>query len=48
MDLTDIPQNHKEILKKIRLMPTKAQGGKILIDDDINYHLKRIYNHYKA
>ncbi len=27
---------------------SKLQGGKILIDDDINYHLKRIYNAYKG
>ena len=25
----------------------KLRGGKVLIDDDIDYHLKRIYNSYK-
>ena len=27
---------------------SELRGGKILIDDDINYHLKRIYNAYKG
>jgi len=26
----------------------KLQGGKVLIDDDIDYHLKKIYNAYKG
>lgn len=27
---------------------SKLQGGKVLIDDDIDYHLKKIYNSYKG
>ncbi len=27
---------------------SELRGGKILIDDDINYHLKRIYNAYNG
>ena len=27
---------------------SKLKGDKVLIDDDINYHLKRIYNAYKG
>jgi hypothetical protein len=27
---------------------SKLRGDKVLIDDDINYHLKRIYNAYKG